>query len=144
MKIKDMSKEEIELMSYSDLAYRILKEAKKALNTPIIFRHICELLGYNDAEYADKIGNFYTSLTIDKRFVLLDSAEWDLRDNHSIDTIIDDDIELEEDLTEDEELEEVIEPDEVATLDAILEDDDLEDEDDDLEDLTIVSEEEIE
>lgn len=143
MKLKDMSKEEIELMSYADLAYRILKESKKVLSTPIIFRHICELLGYTNQEYTDKIGNFYTSLTIDKRFLLLDSAEWDLRDNHSIDVLADEDLELDEEINA-EDLEEEPVSDEVAELDNVLEDEDLEDEDDDLEDLTIVSEDEIE
>ena len=73
MLLKDMSKEEIELLSYTDLTNLILTENKTSMNTPTIFKKICDLLGYSEEEYTDKIGDFYTSLTIDKRFVLLEN-----------------------------------------------------------------------
>ena len=41
MKLKDKSPEELELLSYTDLTYMILKEEKKTMNTPTIFRKIC-------------------------------------------------------------------------------------------------------
>ena len=91
MKIKDMPIEELELMSLTDLTYMILKENKKPMNTPSLFKEICELLDYSNSEYASKIGDYYTSLNIDKRFVLLDSNEWDIRDNHSVEIVIDED-----------------------------------------------------
>ena len=34
MKLKDIPVEELELMSYTDMTYMILKENKKPLNTP--------------------------------------------------------------------------------------------------------------
>ena len=40
MKLKQMSKEELELLSYTDLTYMILKENKKSMNTPTIFKKI--------------------------------------------------------------------------------------------------------
>ena len=55
MVLKDMKLEELELMSYTDLTYKILKEEKKPLNTPTIFHHICDLLGYSNEEFEDKI-----------------------------------------------------------------------------------------
>ncbi len=143
MKLKNITPEEIELLSYTDITYMILKEAKKPLNTPTIFHQICDLLGYSETDYVNKIGDYYTSLTIDKRFVLLEKAEWDLRDHHSVKLIIDDD---EEDTTDEEEVDEVVEAPhaEVDVIDHLLEPEDLDDVDDDIEDLTIVSEEEIE
>ena len=90
MKIKDMNKEELELLSYYDIAALLLKE-NKPMNTPTLFKTICDLLGLSDDEYTNKIGEFYTSMTTDKRFILLDSAEWDLRDNHAVKITIDDD-----------------------------------------------------
>ena len=77
MKLKDMKKEELEILSYTDLTEIILKENKKPMNTPSVFKKICELLDLSEEEYSEKIGDFYTSLTTDKRFILLDSAEWD-------------------------------------------------------------------
>ena len=141
MSLKNMPVEELELLSYTDMTYLLIKENKKHMNTPTIFRKICDLLGYNDDEYSAKIGDYYTSLTIDKRFVLLDSNEWDIRDNHSIDVSVEDeDDEDEED--EDETTEEEQPEDEEENIDEVV-DDDL-DEDDELEDLAIIDEEELE
>ena len=138
MSLKNMPVEELELLSYTDMTYLLIKENKKPMNTPTIFRKICDLLGYNDDEYSAKIGDYYTSLTIDKRFVLLDSNEWDIRDNHSIDVSVED----EDDEDEDETTEEEQPEDEEENIDEVV-DDDL-DEDDELEDLAIIDEEELE
>lgn len=138
-----MPKEELELLSYTDLTYMILKENKKSMNTPTIFKKICDLLGYNDEEYSAKIGDYYTSLTIDKRFVLLDNAEWDLRDHHSIEIVIDDEEDDESDLVEEEDDIET-EPEEIDEDD--IDDIDEEDPEDtsDIEELSIIADEEIE
>ena len=137
MKLENRSKEELELLSFTDLTEMILKETGKPMNTPTIFRTICDALEYSDSEYTDKIGEFYTSLTTDKRFVFLDSAEWDLKDNHSIPVILDedeDDIE-EEELEEENDIEEELDEENLDDIDL---DDDLVD--DDFEDLDIVDE----
>ena len=39
---KDIS--ELELMSYTDIAYELLKEDKKKYDTPNLFKEICKLL----------------------------------------------------------------------------------------------------
>lgn len=142
MELKNMPREELEILSYTDLAALILKEKNKSLNTPSIFREICDLLDYTDEEYTEKIGDFYTSLTIDKRFVFLENNEWDLREKHAVELVVDDEEdELEEDIEEEEE--EPVEEEE-EDIDAVIEDDDLEDVDDDLDDLAILSDEELE
>ncbi len=142
MSLKNMPVEELELLSYTDMTYLLIKENKKPMNTPTIFRKICDLLGYNDDEYSAKIGDYYTSLTIDKRFVLLDSNEWDIRDNHSIDVSVEDEEDDEDEEDEDETTEEEQPEDEEENIDEVV-DDDL-DEDDELEDLAIIDEEELE
>ena len=44
---------------------------------------------------------------MDKRFIVLDNNEWDLREHHSVEIVLDDDEEVEEDVTDDpEEIEE--------------------------------------
>lgn len=136
MNINNMTKEELETLSFSDLAYMILKENKKTMNTPSIFRKICDLLEYSDEAYASNIGDFYTALTTDKRFHLLDNAEWDLRDNHSVKIILDDEDEESED-SEEEETEENEEIDE--DIDSVIDDDVV---DDDIDDLAIVDDDE--
>ena len=138
MKLSEMRPNELELMSYADLTYAILKEEKKAMNTPTIFHKICDLLEYSDDEFSSKIGDYYTSLTLDKRFVLLDNNEWDIRDNHSIKLEMDDEEEEEEEIEEEEEVEE--EPEDNDTI--YDDENDITDDDDDIDDLSILSEDE--
>ncbi len=145
MSLKKMTKEELELLSYTDLTEMILEENKKAMNTPKIFRTICDLLELSDSDYTNKIGDFYTSLTTDKRFLLLDSAEWDLKDRHVVDIVVTDDDEEEEEIEPEEE--DDIEPEEDAfeeDIDAVSDEDELDDGDDDLDDLVVMSEDELE
>lgn len=142
MKLKNMAIEELELMSYTDLTYMILTENKKAMNTASIFKEICNLLDYSEDEFSNKISEYYTSLTMDKRFVLLDSNEWDIRDRHSVELVMDEeDEEIDEESEEETEEESEFETDEdEENLDEVI-DVDL---DDDLDDLTIVTDEELE
>lgn len=140
MNLKDMTKEEIEALSYTDLTCILLTENKKPMSTAEIFKKICEILGYSDAEYSEKIGDYYTSLTIDKRFVLLDDAKWDLRKNHAVELKVEDDEEeeTEEEIENNEEEEETDEDIENA-----IDDEDI-DTDDDLDDLSVLSDDDIE
>ncbi len=146
MNLKDMKKEELELLSYTDLTEMILKESKKSMNTPKIFKKICELLELSDEEYQNKIGDYYTSLTTDKRFIHLDNADWDLKDRHKVEIIdYEEDEDEEEDIEEEDEdeVEEETSEDEELDIDNDVIDDESLDTDDDLEDLSIIDEEEI-
>ena len=131
MKLNEMTKDELKTLSYTDLTNLVLKESKKPISTPVVFKKICELLDYTDNDYENKIGDYYTSLTLDKRFVLLDSHEWDLRERHAVSLDVDDEDD-EEDTSE--EVEE--ESEEEENIDEEI-DDDI-DEDDDLDDMSIV------
>ena len=145
MKIKDMTKAELELLSQCDIAALLLKENKKPMNTPAIFKSICNLLEFSEEEYTNKIGEFYTSLTTDKRFILLDTAVWDLRDNHAVKISIDDEEDDEVEYEEEEDIEEEIEDEVEEDIEEPLDDEELDiDDDDDLDDLSIVDEEEME
>lgn len=140
MKLKNMSKEEIELLSYTDLTYLMLKE-EKSMTTPVVFKRICDMLSFSEDEYMNKIGDYYTSLTLDKRFVLLENNEWDIRDRHSVELIVDD--EDEEIIEEDEEESEVLDEEQDENIDEDNMEDDLVD-DDDMDDLTILNDDEME
>lgn len=144
MNLENMKLEELELLSYTDLTEMILKESKKSMNTPSIFKKICELLELSDEDYQNKIGDYYTSLTTDKRFVHLDNADWDLRDRHKVEIVDyeEDELDEEEDI---EELDEEVESDEEIEEDLGLDelDDEVLDTDDDLDDLSIIDDDEI-
>lgn len=143
MKLKDMKKEELEVLSYTDLTEMILKENKKSMNTLNIFKHICELLSLSEEEYTNAIGDYYTSLTTDKRFILLDNAEWDLKDKHKVEINLSED-EDEDEIYEEDTQDSSIDEDMSESIEITDDEIDLSDEDDDLDDLTIVSEEELE
>ena len=140
MNLKDMTKEEIEALSYTDLTCILLTENKKPMSTAEIFKKICEILGYSDAEYSEKIGDYYTSLTIDKRFILLDDEKWDLRKNHSVEIKVEDD---EEEETEEEEENNEEEEETDEDIETAIDDEDI-DTDDDLDDLSVLSDDDIE
>ena len=141
MKLKEMSKEELEVLSYTDLTEIILKENKKAMNTPSIFKKICDLLELTEEDYANQIGDYYTSLTTDKRFILLDTAEWDLKDKHKVEIDLSEAEDEEEAFDEESEDEEELEEVEDESIEVTDDEVDL---DDGMEDLTIVDDEDLE
>ena len=150
MKLKEMSLAELKALSYTDIAYKILSEKKKTFNTPNLFKEVCNLLGYSDEEYTAQVGDFYTSLTTDCRFIILDNAEWDLRDKHIVKMEVDEDedeeaVELDEDIevtSDDAEIPETDEEEE--NIDEVIDDELDDDIEDDLEDLSIIEEDEEE
>lgn len=151
MKLNKMPKDELESYSYIELTKMILNEEKKSLNTPQIFKKICKLLDLSNEEYENKISDFYTNLTTDKSFILLNDGTWDLRDHHSTQINLEETEEDDEDSLEaEEEIEEEMNdmaPEEYHDMDDDSEIDDTDIDDvDDLEedDLTIVDEDDLE
>lgn len=130
---------ELKAMSFTDIAYLILQEEKKKYNTAKLFKKVCDLLEYSEEEYQAKIGDFYTSLTTDCRFIILDTAEWDLKDKHVVKETVDDDEDEEVIIEEEEEEPLEDEEDEEENIDEV--DDDI---DDDMEDLSIIEDEDEE
>lgn len=141
MNVRELPLEELELLSYADIAYELLKLDKKSKTTPVLFGEVCKLLEINEDTMFDLIGEFYTTLTTDKRFILLDNAEWDLKEFHSIKIVVDEEDDDSIDESSDEEEIEGTEDDLVTNNE---DDYDDSDEIDDLEDLAIVSEEDLE
>lgn len=145
MSLKNMKKEELELLSYKDITNLILEEKAKQ-NTADLFKKIMKLLDLPESAFDQKVGDYFTSLTTDKRFILLDDGKWDLRSRHTSDKVIkiieeDDDEEVEETNSEDEE---EIEEDSYDNIDSDNDEDDIDDDDDDLKDLVILDEDELE
>lgn len=147
--LKNLKYEDLEVMSYSDIAELILKENGKEKSTADLFRKICDLLKLPEKTFENKIGDFYTALTTDKRFILLETGNWDLKENHSVAKLkLDDEF---NDLEEDEEIEDTPNSDveeEYEDEDKDIYDDSREEDDDDItdeyKDLVIVDEEDLE
>ena len=111
--MKEIKKEEVENLSYKDITFMILSNEKKGINTLDLFTKIVNILELPATTIENKIGDFYTSLTTDKRFILIDGI-WDLRSRHTSDKII-------VDATLDEDEEEEVELEEMKDDDASLE-----------------------
>ena len=140
MKLKDISKAELESMNYDDIAFVILSENKKKMKLNDLFKKICDALGLSDAEFEGQIADFFEIMSTDKRFTMLEDGSWDLRINHSQKIVLDDEFEdEEEEIIEDEEIEEENDEDEDIFYEGNPDDDEAED---DLKDLVVLDDEE--
>ncbi len=140
MSLKSLKKEDLELLSNKDITNLILEESG-AQNTADLFKRIIKLLELPESVFDEKIGDYFTSLTTDKRFILLEDGSWDLRNRHTSDKLIKI---VEED--DDEEIEEVQEEeeDDENNYDSIDNDEDIDDTNEDLKDLVVLDEDELE
>lgn len=135
MKFKTVTKEELELMPFDDIAYIILKEKKKKMKINDIFKIICDELDLGQKVFEEQIADFFTLLATEKRFIQLEKGFWDLRENHTAEIRIKD---IEEELSEEELLEtDETEKTEEDNYDESKDTEDDEDEDD-LKDLVVV------
>lgn len=143
MKLKELTKAELEAMSYDDIAELVLKETNRQMKINELFKEVCSLLELSENEFMDKLPAFFDVLSTDQRFLMLENGLWDLKTKHSVKVVVDN--EDEEDVEEDldlEDLEEEIEEDEEDIFQDDNDDDDLTDDDDDLKDLVIIDEDE--
>ena len=137
MKFKTVTKEELELMPFDDIAYVILKEKGKKMKINEIFKIICDTLELGDAAFENQIADFFTLLATEKRFIQWEKGYCDLRENHTAEIRIKD---LEEELSEEEIMEDDYEQEEEEEYSETKDIDD-DDADDDLKDLVVVDEE---
>ena len=138
--MKNIKKEDVENLSYKDITYIILENEKKSMNTLDLFTEIVKVLELPNDTIDKKIADYYTSLTTDKRFVLVDGL-WDLRTRHTSDKVLSS-VDDEEEEDEDSSLnEENYDDEDDINFDEEIIDDDApydDDDDDDLSDLVIV------
>lgn len=128
MKLKSISEEEVETMSYDDIAYVILKEKGKKMKLLDLFNEVIDQLKLNKEEAENHLADFFSLLSTEKRFIQLDKGFWDLRENHTSKVELSD---IEEDDEEDEiEVEEEQTPEE----DEMYIDETKESDDDEVED----------
>lgn len=138
MKLKDIPKEELELMGYDDIALIILQENGKKMKLHDIFTKVCQVLELPKETVDNEIMDFFEQMSINKKFIMLDKGYWDLQTRHKLDIVFEDE---EEDIMDEEEenIDEDVETDEEDDeLFYDEEDDSVDDADDDLKDLMVV------
>lgn len=141
MKLKDLAKEDLEAMSYDDIAEMILSETGKQYKINELFKEVCKLVDLTEKDFVEKLPAFFDVLSTDHRFIMLENGLWDLKVKHKAKVVIDSDDEDDEEI-EIEDEEETPEEEKDIYADDSDNDDDLSDDDDDLKDLVIIDEDE--
>ena len=145
MSIKKMTKDELELLSNKDITNLILEESKKPINTADLFKKIIKLLELPESTFEAKIADYYTALSTDKRFILLEDGTWDLRSRHTSGKVVKITEDEEEETEENkDDIEESIEEDEEDSYDDKDDDDYNDDTNEELKDLVVIDEDELE
>lgn len=139
MKLKSISEEQIETMSYDDIAYVILKEKGKKMKLLNLFNEVIDQLKLNKEEAENHLADFFSLLSTEKRFIQLEGGYWDLRENHTAKIELTD-LDDEEDLTDEIEEERNEEIEEDMYIDETKESDDDEAEDE-YKDLVVIDDE---
>ncbi len=141
MKLKEIPKEELELMGYDDIAYIILQESGKKMKLVDIFQKVCDALELSQGVAQDQLLDFFELMSTNKKFTMLENGFWDLQSRHNVNIVIEDAFD-EEDLVED-----IVDDntDEVSEEEDIFyeKEDDTEDVvDDELQDFMVIDEDE--
>jgi len=143
MKLKNLSKEELESYGYDEISEMILAEKGTKMKIVDIFKKICELLELGEREFENKIADFFELVSTDKRFIVLEKGFCDLRKKHITNLVLEED--EEDDIIDEEEkvedVEDINEEDDIF-YDNSSDEDDVDDVDDDLDDFILVDEDE--
>ena len=70
-----------------EVAYELLSKKQGPQKFNKFFLEVSDLLSMSEEEKDQNISRFYTKLTLDERFVLLEDNMWDLRERQSFDKV---------------------------------------------------------
>ena len=70
-----------------EVAYELLLKKQGPQKFNKFWNEVSDLLSMSEEEREQKISTFYTKLTLDERFVLLEDNMWDLRERQSFDKV---------------------------------------------------------
>ncbi len=126
MKLKQIPKEELDLMGYDDIALLILQESGKKMKLHDIFAKVCEVLELPEETVDEELMDFFEQMSINKKFIMLDKGYWDLQSRHKLDLVFD----------EEDDEEEIVDEEDTSADNVENEDDIFYDKDDETEDVT--------
>lgn len=73
--------------SMIDVAYELMLKKKKAIDFQKLWKEVSEVKGYTQEEVDEKQSLFYTSITLDGRFITTGENKWDLRSRHKFEDV---------------------------------------------------------
>ena len=97
MELDKLSKEELELMGYDDIALLILQKHGKKMKLIDIFTEVCKVLELPDNIIQDHLVEFFEQMSTNKKFVMLDNGFWDLQSRHKPNIVIEDENSIDDD-----------------------------------------------
>ncbi|SDN01598.1 DNA-directed RNA polymerase subunit delta [Bacillus sp. OK048] len=152
MSLQSFSKEELHELSLIELAYEYLKHSKQPIAFNDLIKEIAASTELKEEQIRSRIGQFYTDINIDGRFLSLGDNRWGLRVWYPVDTaeeevvtvikpkkkkakkVVDEDFDDVDEIDEDfDDIDDFVDEDDL--LDEDDEDDDLLDDLDDVDDL---------
>ena len=68
-------------------AYDFVSSHKESVNFKEIWEYVKKEAGLSEEESNKKVGQFFTNMMLDGRFITLGENEWDLRERHSFDKV---------------------------------------------------------
>ena len=90
-------------LSMVDVAYQVLHEKKKSMDFKDLWKNVCCKMNINVDNESSRMSQFFTNLSLDNRFALIDNT-WDIRSRHKLEEVIIDTSTLELDEDDEEEL----------------------------------------
>lgn len=68
--------------SMLDVAFEVISKAKKPMSFKSLWEKVSKTLKFDEKQAEDNIARFYSQLSIDNRFVMLEENFWDLKERH--------------------------------------------------------------
>ncbi|XJZ27168.1 DNA-directed RNA polymerase subunit delta [Bacillota bacterium Lsc_1132] len=87
MGIAHYSKEQLQEMSFIEIAFEFLKDSKQPISFNELMNEMAGALGLSNEEVRKKIAQFYTDMNIDGRFLAIGENRWGLRTWYPVDTV---------------------------------------------------------
>ena len=73
--------------SMVEVAYELMQKKQGAQKFVKFYEEVAAILAMSEEEAEQNISKFYTKLTLDERFVLLEDNTWDLRERQSFERV---------------------------------------------------------
>ncbi len=76
------------MLSLCDVAFKNLKRKRKEVPFNKLWGEVSQELGMDDDLRKRRMASFYNALMLDSRFIALDGNKWDLRERHSLESLM--------------------------------------------------------
>jgi len=73
--------------SLIEYAYEFVSKHKESVNFKEIWEYVKKEAGLSEEQANAKVGQFFTNMMLDGRFITLGENEWDLRERHVFDKV---------------------------------------------------------